>query len=386
MAKSPKALVEGKVLAWARESAGLSVEDVARRLNQSISKVQDWEAGGSAPTIKQLQKLAGVYRRPPAVLYLSEPPVDFMPLRDFRRLPGVGIQRISADLTYQLRRAQEMREIAIELMAEVGQEPSKISAEASLKDDPEQVGTLIRSFLGVQRADIAALPNSPYDTFNYWRAVIERAGVLVFQASGISVSEMRGFSIAEPIAPVIVVNTSDSPNGRAFTLIHEFAHLLLRQSGICDLDEDHRPPEESALEVFCNAAAAAALVPKAELLADPAVAGKGKNNTWGDLELSDISRRFHVSREVILRRLLSFNRTTLRFYKEKRLQFLEEYEARRKTGGFAPPSTMTIAVAGKPYIRLVLQNYHQEKISLNAVSDYLGVRVKHLPKIESMVW
>ena len=61
--------------------------------------------------------------------------------------------------------------------------------------------------------------------------------MLVFQLQGISTDEMRGVSIAENILPVVAVNVKDKPNGRTFTLLHEFTHLLLRQSGICDLDE-----------------------------------------------------------------------------------------------------------------------------------------------------
>ena len=64
---------------------------------------------------------------------------------------------------------------------------------------------------------------------------LERVGVLVFQTGGVSLDEMRGFSISAEPFPVIVVNAKDSPRGRVFTLIHEFAHILTNRGGLCDL-------------------------------------------------------------------------------------------------------------------------------------------------------
>ena len=41
---------------------------------------------------------------------------------------------------------------------------------------------------------------------------------------------------------------------------------------------------------------------------------------------------------------------------------------------------------GKQFIRIVLGAYHQEAITSSEVSDYLGTRLKHLPKIERAVF
>ena len=40
------------------------------------------------------------------------------------------------------------------------------------------------------------------------------------------------------------------------------------------------------------------------------------------------------------------------------------------------------AVLGRPFIGLVLGNYHQRNITLSDVAGYLGVRVKHVETIE----
>ena len=62
---------------------------------------------------------------------------------------------------------------------------------------------------------------------------------------------MRGFSIAARLLPAIVLNIKDSPYARVFTLIHELAHVILQEEGVCELYEDL-----GCVEVFCNAVAA----------------------------------------------------------------------------------------------------------------------------------
>ena len=43
---------------------------------------------------------------------------------------------------------------------------------------------------------------------------------------------------------------------------------------------------------------------------------------------------------------------------------------------------MTVRDVGKPFARLVLDAYHADSITGSDVSEYLGVRLKHVPQIE----
>lgn len=87
--------------------------------------------------------------------------------------------------------------------------------------------------------------------------------VLVLQVQAISVLEMRGFSISGDVLPVVVLNGGDPPRGRIFTLMHEFAHVLLSAAGVCDVLPRRaiRAPADE-VEVFCNRVAAAILMPR----------------------------------------------------------------------------------------------------------------------------
>src|SRR5689334_24536784 len=121
-------------------------------------------------------------------------------------------------------------------------------------------------FLGVTR-EAQRTWRTPRASYNAWRAALEHAGILVLQVTGVSPAEMLGFSLSERPLPVIGVNRKLHLNGRTFTLLHEFIHVLLERSGICDIDESgQRPPEEQRPEIFCNAVAAATLAPGDALL------------------------------------------------------------------------------------------------------------------------
>lgn len=64
-------------------------------------------------------------------------------------------------------------------------------------------------------------------------AQVEAAEVLVMrngvvrQATNrpLQVAEFRGFSVADPMAPVIFVNNADSSAAQTFTLAHELGHI-----------------------------------------------------------------------------------------------------------------------------------------------------------------
>jgi hypothetical protein len=142
-----------------------------------------------------------------------------MPLKDFRRLPGAVARQQSPDLSYQIRRAQQLREAALELYAEVKVKAPRFAIQAVVDEQPEVVGQRVRELLRVELDDQAKWGGT-YNAFNHWRSAVEQRGILVFQASGIPLDEMRGFSIAEEVAPAIVVSTKDTPNGRTFTLLY----------------------------------------------------------------------------------------------------------------------------------------------------------------------
>src|SRR3989304_945255 len=269
MATRVEALVNPDILIWARNSAGLDVESAANKIPVKEDRLTSWEAGPARPTVKQLRKLAGAYKRPLAVFFLPEPPRDFQPMHDFRRLPGevAGVQ--SPELRYEIRRAIARRSIALELIKSLGEHVSAFRFTGTMDTTPAELAERLRELLKVSLVEQVSW-ESGYDSFNRWRDAIESAGVLVLQMTSVNPRESRGFSISETPLPVVVLNTKDSPQARCFTLMHELAHIALRKGGLCDLD-DHtaRRPEELQTEVYCNNVAGVGWVASQPLLNEP---------------------------------------------------------------------------------------------------------------------
>lgn len=399
MTKRSKALVRGALLTWARESAGYQPDEAAAKLGVEAAQLQAWEDDGdeAAPSIPQLRKIANLYKRPLAVFYLAEPPKNFQPMmNDFRRLPDSGRRTFSPGLTLEIRAAYQRRELALEMLEDADERPAAFTLAAKLTDRTEAIGAAIREALGVTYA-LQSHWKHERVALLAWRTRIEAQGVLVFEASRIESSEASGFAYWAEVLPFMVVNGSDTHSRRTFSLIHELAHLMLHQSGVSDLDaEGGRAGNVERVEIFCNQVAADTLLPRAEFLAEAIVARRGAGrHEWTDEEIAALARTYSVSREAIVRRLLTLGRATDDFYGRKRAQYHREFlELKQKTKEKAQkddkgiPRDMpreTLARFGRPFVRLVMDNYRADRLSLSKVSGYLGVKVKHLPAIERQV-
>ena len=95
----------------------------------------------------------------------------------------------------------------------------------------------------------------------------------MFQVGGISDREMLGFSISEPLLPVMVLNVSDLPVRRVFTMMYELTHLMLGIGGLCTLRE------VQDIEIFCNEVAGETLVPRSWLLDERVIKSRARKNS-----------------------------------------------------------------------------------------------------------
>lgn len=380
MPRSIPALIRPPLLVWAREKAGLRREEAAQRLGIRADRLRAWEAGEERPSIAQLRKVGELYKRPLAVFFLPEPPRDFDPQREFRRLPGVTPQNESADLRQALRLALFRREVARDLYERLAEPIPDVQAAAHPDEDAEAAGHRIRNALGVAWQTQIDWP-SAHAALNAWRSAVELLGVLVLQTGDVDLSEMRGTGIPRGPLPVILLNNADAPHGRIFTLVHEFAHIVLAKGGHrTSTMEGSRFPEDQRLERVSNAFAAAALMPRAEFLSE---ADRHPAALEGDdTALRRFASRIKISPEAILRRLVSLHRIPAAVYREKRRIWQEHpwYSPPRAEGG-PPIEIRVISSAGRPFVSLVLEAYHRNAVSSSDVSDYLGVQLKYVDKL-----
>lgn len=226
------------------------------------------------------------------MLLLPEPPKDFDALRDFRRIAGSETSTWSPALEGEFRRAVSQRDVYLELqdVAPATLPESVSTLNFRVSDGSDVAAEKIRAALGIKEWT-RSLWSDPRELLNRTVTAIEDMGIQVIHTRDVDISEMRGFSIAEWAFPIIAVNGSDWPRPRLFTLLHELAHLGLRDGGLCDLHEftgrAHTASDD--IERFCNKVAAAVLMPRGDLLADQTVTSAGETYQWSLEELNALS-------------------------------------------------------------------------------------------------
>ncbi len=254
---------------------------------------------------------------------------------------------------------------------------------AKLSDDPASVADRERSRLGVSLDQQQGWQNE-WEAFREWRAAIERQNILTCQFP-MPVEEARGFSLGDQEPYIIALSPSDAARARIFTLFHEYGHLILHDAGICAPRlEANGPRKEFEVEQWCNRFAGEALVPEAALNFVPTKAGHLEGQALTDA-LAEGARKFKVSEAVMLFRFLHAgfaSKTQFRLT-------LERLDARahntKQKGGPVPPARKSLAENGVSFSSLVLEARNRGAITYADVSDFLGVRLKHLPEIESLM-
>ena len=388
MAKSVKALITPEVLKWARERRiRLEIDYAAKKLKIDPERLEAWENGTEQPTISQLKKIAKLYKTHISVFYLSEPPIGFQSLIDYRVLPEVST--INEEQTYKLNaniiEAFERREMLIGFYELLEESPPQVILKVS-EEDPTRAAQQITEFLEFNRAQLQQA-NDSYAALAFWKQTIEAKGILVCHTSvntrlSVELKTVRGFCIAQRPFPMIVLNPKDSPYGRIFTIIHELVHIaigksIIQNTGFRDIED----PALNQTEVFCNQVAAEVLVPKTELLAMVKLQTLEK-------ELSKISKHFHVSPEVIMRRLRTFGRISEQRYETYRKSQQEKYKGKsEQSGGIRPYHNRLLNASGEHFARTAFTAYYEEKITISELASvFSNCDTKHLFKIESHIF
>lgn len=257
--------VNPEILVWARETAGLTIEDaVAKLAIKDAARLAAIERGEQDPTRPTLVKMARHYRRPLLTFYLSAPPSRGDRGADFRTLPAERSAEMEAfidALVRDVRSRQSMVRATLE--AEDDAEPRTFVGSLTNTDDTEAGREGLRNVLGPKlTADHYYDQPTPKDAFALLRSRAEDAGVFVLlkgnlgsHHTAIDVEAFRGFAIADVIAPFVIINECDSPPAWSFTLLHELVHLLLGQTGLSGVEPGNR------IEQFCNQVAAEWLLP-----------------------------------------------------------------------------------------------------------------------------
>ena len=352
--------------------------------------VGQWESGERMPSFSQLERLALRYRRPVAVFFFPAPPEEAGIEQKLRALPAQAAQSLPPHIRHLVRSAMAMQINLAQLHGD--ERPDALrqfrSAVKNLtgRDNLHKLAAVVRKLLGISLKQQFSW-RDPEVAFNHWRQAVEECGIWVFKNSfrGPDNSGDRrycGFCLDDARYPLIYINNEMAKQRQIFTLFHELAHLIIGKGGV-DFRESSEADfagQQRQEEIFCNAFAAAFLVPgtgEAEM-------GKLPD----DRQILDLARKYSVSREVILRKYLDRGKVSQDYYDKMKRQWQDEWHsidnnapAKAKPKG-GNPYLNKKAYLGSKYMRVAFAKYYAQQIDEYQLAIYLDTKIGQLSILE----
>lgn len=309
-----KVAVNAHVLEWALERS-------RRResLERKFPKLSGWRDGDALPTFRQLQDFAKAAAVPFGYLLLQKPPVEQLPVANFRTVSAESGSGLSPELIDTIQAMQRRQVWMREYLIAEGHDRLPFVGSRRIDTEPAEIARNIRGVLGIDESWAANQPNWG-EALRALIGKVENAGILVM-SNGIvennthrklDPQEFRGFVLVDDYAPLVFLNGADGKAARMFTLAHELAHIWIGVSAAFDLRD--LQPADNDNERACNLIAAEFLVPST-VLAEVWPQVRGRDNAFQLL-----AKRFKVSEIVAARRLLDMGVIAraefFRFYNE----------------------------------------------------------------------
>lgn len=381
MSKTP---VTPEVLRWARETAGLSIDDVVAKINRkrvTAETVSAWENGDDSPTYSQLERLAyEIYKRPLAIFFFPEHPDEVSPEQAFRTLPQYELELMPARVRLLLRKAKALQVNLQELYEGVNPVERQIVRDLNFDPDTpaEVIARVVREYLDVPLEQQFECQDSE-QAFKLWRKRFEDFGIFVFK-DAFREDLYSGFCLYDDRFPLIYVNNSKPFTRQSFTLFHELAHLLFKTGGVdMPLKDyiDHVEGISRRIEILCNKFAGEFLVPSADF--EHRAGGLDAD----DYSIQQLANIYHVSREVVLRKFYDRGQVDQQYYDERVDAWAASATPRTPGGNYY--ANMGVYLSDS-YLDKAFTRYHQRQIGIEQLADYLGVKVKSIPGMEAVLF
>ena len=382
----PEKWTSPKILQWARTEIGLTEDEAAQHIGASHAAIRAWEQGTLAPSFDELRKLANVYDCPLGYFFLEAPPASAQVGLDYRGLDQTKADLLHYETRRRLRQFVRLSEYAHGLISALELDWAVGVPEVDPRAAPAEAAEQALAALGLTPDARAAWP-SPEEAFNGWRVAVENQGVLVFCLK-LDAGDLRGASLWDADRPpAILANHADveAATGRIFTLLHEYAHLLLRRAGVvCDF---RGSGQQQRIEAFANKFAASALVPRKAF--EERLSRLGLNHArsaWGDSILNTIREPFHASRDTILILLEEMGFAEEGTYRRKRAS----WDKRRPFGHGKSRPGLTKARRryrefGRNFSRLLQLADRSDAVSRSELASLVDMKVERVEEFLDLV-
>ncbi len=370
--------INPKRIVWCCEERGIALDQLSTDLSIAATTLKRVLDGAQGLTFGQLGKLSDYFGR--GVLFFLEPePVDEKQVHtaQFRTIANQKPE-LSPKIKALIERAERQRDVYLSLREDLDDEEwQRFNPPNVAGLDPRGAAEVAREWLGLQ------LEN----TFETYRVTVESCGLLVFRSNGYSGkwqiakdSPILGFSLYDPLCPLIVLKKQNAETRQTFTLMHELGHVLLHKTSSIDDENDLASPK--GFEREANAFAGYVLVPDTFL---DTINDADRPTAVSEYDAWLVEHRvaWGVSGEVILRRLLDAGRLTQPSYVAYREWQAQRKEAPRDAGNRMYRHREPKHVFGDTYVRTVLDALNARHITVTRASSYLdSLKLNDLHRLE----
>jgi len=387
--------IQPNVLVWARETAGLSLDDAAEKIGMqgkaASERLQAIERGEREPSRAQLLKMSKAYRRSLLTLYLPAPPPKGDRGQDFRTLPQQQTpnEPLVDALVRDIRTRQSMVRSVLEDDPDI--QPLRFIGSMAMNNGVAAVARSIQQTLGFD-VDAYRDEDNADDAFAYLRDKAESAGVFVLlignlgsHHTDLDVAAFRGFALADNLAPFVVINDHDARSAWSFTLLHELAHLWLGATGISGSYGEGR------LERFCNDVASSLLLGGGEL--QGLDVNQGTEEADAARLISAFAEDRRVSRSMVAYRLFLIGHVSEQTWRKLAASFHQEWvagrnaqrqRAQQREGG---PNYYVVRRhrLGRGLLRFVERSIQDGALTPTKASLVLGVKPRSVAPLLSAV-
>ncbi len=387
-----RAYITSEILKWARESAKMTLDVAASKINKSPEILEQWEIGESFPTIKQAEKLAKIYKRPFSIFFLPEIPKDFHPLQDFRKSDSVKLTTASIFIMREIQQKQSwLRDVLIE------EQEQKLNfiGKFTLNDSPSIVAAAILKSLNI-------IPGkySESSAIKEWIQKSESIGIYISRTSfihsrlTIEKNELQGFAIADEYAPFIFINSKDWDAPQLFTLVHELVHLWIAETGISNDIELGNQKDKNKLhpvELFCNEVTANILMPSILMTNLESVVFNNSRSVFKKAKEIGVSSFALIVRAVnlgiISKSQYSSLRNEVQLDFEKFLEKEAEKKARQKKQSGGPnPYLLRLNKNSRLFTQFVLDAFKGGRVEPTQASSLLNTPINKFNKLEAQLY
>lgn len=253
--------VSPEILNWI--IAQIPVESLSKK---AADYLNDWLQGKLA-SLKEIETVSKATGIPFGYFFLKYPPKEDLSIIEYRTVDSTHLNHPSRNLI-DVKHDMEMVQLWMHDHL-VSEKVPPLNYVGCLKQVTgyTEIAKTIRNIL-LLKEDWFTDSKDAAASFKALRKAISDSGTIVMM-SGIvknntkrtlSVDEFRAFTLIDKYIPLIFINSNDSPNGRVFSLLHEFAHICLGENSFFNYQYDNNS-KISPTETVCNRAAAEILVP-----------------------------------------------------------------------------------------------------------------------------